>query len=67
MIKIDEVCTKLNHFNFFPYLLICTYMLYAGDLSCVNHVIKKIKKKKIKEEEEEEEEERFDVLIRNEL
>jgi hypothetical protein len=44
MIKIDEVCTKLNHFNFFPYLLICTYMLYAGDLSCVNHVIKKIKK-----------------------
>jgi hypothetical protein len=48
MIKIDEVCTKLNHFNFFPYLLICTYMLYAGDLSCVNHVIMKIKKNKKK-------------------
>jgi len=38
-------------------------MIYAGDLSCVNHVIMKIKKNK----KEEEEEERFDVLIRNEL
>jgi len=55
-----------NHFYFFfSYLLICTYMLYVGAWSCVNHVIMKIKIKE--EEEEEEEEERFDVLIRNEL
>ena len=43
-------------FNFFSYLLICTYMLYVGAWSCVNNVIMK-----------KEEEERFDVLTMNEL
>ena len=41
-------------FNFFSYLLICTYMLYDGVWSCHENNNKKT----------EEEEERFDVLIK---